>query len=153
MKKDGSIELWQLKSGLHALLQQLNSGVDHLDDLTAKTIARALGELLQETLSLPDNASPSDIQQLVQEILVGTDTMKEALAEKWRDELQPLMWRAQERASQLDHQLAEFTCLSVNGEKWGAICVKCLEWIIVSPEETRGALLNHCRGWLVSWKT
>ncbi len=152
MKKDSDVELWQLKTALHALLQQLNAGVDHLDNLTSKTIARALGEIMQEMVSLPDNSSPAEIEGFVHEVLVGTDEMQETLAAKWYDELQPLMQRANERAAQLDHQLAEFTCLSVDGEKWGAICVKCLDWVVVSPQETRGALLRRCRGWIASWK-
>jgi len=152
-EKDPLTELWQLKTGLYALIQQLNEGVDHLDDLTSRTIARALGELLQETVSLSDKISPEELQKFARETLIGTDEMKEELIARWEDELQPIMQRARDRAEQLGHKLADFTPLSVNGEQWGAICMKCLDWVIVTPQTTRGAaLLTECRGWIATWK-
>ena len=54
MRKETAVELWQLKTGLLALSSQLREGVDHLDDMTCKTIARALEEIMQETVSLPN---------------------------------------------------------------------------------------------------
>ncbi|MCA9932816.1 MAG: hypothetical protein H6662_00355 [Ardenticatenaceae bacterium] len=151
-EKESRKELWQLKTGLYALIRQLNEGVEHLDDLTSKTIARALGELLQENVSLPDNVTPEELEQFFRETLISTGQMKEELVAHWQEELQPLMQRARERAEQLGHKLADFSPLSVNGEEWGAICIKCLEWVIVTPHSARGALLRDCRGWMVSWK-
>lgn len=153
MRKDSAIELWQLKTELHALLQLLYEGVDHLDDLTCKTIARALGELLQETISLPDNMAPDAIEAFARDTLIGTDQLKEELIARWQEELQPLMGRARHRAEQLGHRLADFTPLAVNGEEWGAICLKCLDWVMITPHSTRGALLTECRSWVANWKS
>ncbi|MCB8942774.1 MAG: hypothetical protein H6658_03245 [Ardenticatenaceae bacterium] len=147
MQKDAKIELWQLKVALFTLLGQLNSEVKHLDELTCKTIARVLGEIMQETVSLANNTTQEDIVAWIGDILVDTDEMKEELARKWYEELQPVMQRAEERAEELEHSLGDFTCLSVNGEQWGAICLICLEWVIIEPGETRGnPLLRKCRG-------
>jgi hypothetical protein len=151
-RKEAKTELWQLKIGLIGVIGQLNEGVDHLDTLTCRTIGRALGELMQETISLPKSTPQEEIETWARDMLSGTDEMQQELADKWEDELQPLMERAHERALSLDHQLAEFTCLSVDGQEWGAICIKCLEWIFVRPEQTSGALLSKCTGWMVSWK-
>ena len=136
MRKDPLIELWQLKMGLIGVIGYLNEGPDHLDKLTGKTVARALGELMQEVVSLSDRTSNEDIALFARDILAGTDEMKEQMATKWYDELQSPMERAFERALSLDHDLAEFSCLSVDGQEWGAICIKCLEWVIVTPEKT-----------------
>ncbi|GMQ78282.1 MAG: hypothetical protein BMS9Abin02_0783 [Anaerolineae bacterium] len=152
MHKDPLIELWQLKMGLIGMIEYLNGGPDHLDKLTGKTVARALGELMQEVVSLSDKTPREEIEVFAREILAGTDEMKEQMAAKWYDELQPNMERANQRALNLGHDLAEFSCLSVDGQEWGSICIKCLEWVIVTPKRTRGALLRKCRGWLVSWK-
>jgi hypothetical protein len=151
-QKDPITELWQLKMGLMGIISQLNEGVDHLDKLTGKTIARALAELMQEVVSFPTRTPRDEIEAFARDVLAGTDQMKQELAARWYDELLPLMGRARERALSLEHDLAEFTCLSVDGQQWGAICIKCLEWVVVSPEQTRGALLNECTGWKVSWK-
>ncbi|MCA9957918.1 MAG: hypothetical protein KC443_02725 [Anaerolineales bacterium] len=152
MRKETAVELWQLKTGLLALSSQLREGVDHLDDMTCKTIARALEEIMQETVSLPNRSSAEEIAAFVTTVLVGTEEMRQTLAARWFEELQEPMQRARERADELDHELDEFTCLSVDGQEWGAICVKCLEWIIVTPGQVRGAILHTCRGWSVSWK-
>jgi hypothetical protein len=150
--KDAKTELWQLKMGLVSIIAQLNKGVDHLDGLTGKTVARALAELMQETVSFPNRTSQEEIEAFAAELLSGTGEMQQELAAKWFEELRPLMERASQRALSLEHDLAEFSCLSVDGQQWGAICIKCLEWVIVSPDGSRGALLDKCRGWLVSWK-
>ena len=151
MRKDPLIELWQLKMGLIGIIAYLNEGPDHLDKLTGKTVARALGELMQETVSLSDRTPREKIELFARQILTGTDEMKEQMAIKWYDELQPAMELANERALSLDHDLAEYSCLSVDGQEWGAICIKCLEWVIVTPTGTRGAILRKCKGWMVSW--
>ena len=151
MRKDPLLELWQLKMGLIGIIGYLNEGPDHLDKLTGKTVARALGELMQEVVSLPDRTPREKIELHAREILAGTDEMKEQMATKWYDELQSPMERAYERALSLDHDLAEFSCLSVDGQEWGAICIKCLEWVIVTPGGTHGAVLRKCKGWMVSW--
>lgn len=152
MEKDSATELWQLKTGLYALLQQLSAGVNHLDPLTCKTIARALGELLQETVSLADSITPDELEKFARQTLVSTDQLKEELIAHWQEELEPLMMRARGRAEQLGHKMADFTPLAVNGEEWGAICIKCLDWVIVTPQAARGALLTECRGWIANWK-
>jgi hypothetical protein len=150
--KDPLLELWQLKMGLLGMIGYLNEGPDHLDTLTSKTVARALAELMQEVVSLPEKTKRDQIEAFSQEILAGTDEMKEQMAAKWFDELRPVMERAYERAESLEHELAEFSCLSVDGQEWGAICIKCLEWVTVSPKQTAGALLHTCKGWYASWK-
>ncbi len=152
MQKAAKTELWQLKIGLIGIIGQLNDGVDHLDTLTGRTIARALAELMQEVVSFPMRTTQEEIDRFARDVLAGTEEMKQELANRWYDELQPLMERARERAESLEHDLAEFTCLSVDGQEWGAICIRCLKWVVVSPNETRGALLSKCKGWMVSWK-
>lgn len=152
MRKEADVELWQLKTGLMALSHSLRTGVDHLDDMTCKTIARALEEIIQETGSLPRRTEAADIEAFVAAVLVGTEEMQQVLAARWFEELQGPMQRARERANDLEHELDEFSCLSVDGQEWGAVCVKCLEWIIVTPEQVRGAIMHTCRGWSVSWK-
>ncbi len=151
MRKDPLIELWQLKMGLIGVIGYLNEGPDHLDTLTGKTVARALAELMQEVISLSDRTPQGEIELFAREILAGTDEMKEQMVLRWHDELQPTMERAYERADSLGHDLAKFSCLSVDGQEWGAICIKCLEWVIVTPEHTHGAILSKCKGWMVSW--
>jgi hypothetical protein len=147
MRKEAKMELWQLKVALFTLMGQLNGQVKHLDELTCKTVARVLGEIMQETVSLPDHTTQEEIEGWIAEILVGTEEMKEELAQKWYEELLPLMQRAEERADELEHHMGDFTCLAVNGAQWGAICLNCLEWIIIEPGETRGnPLLKRCRG-------
>ncbi|MBE2198362.1 MAG: hypothetical protein IAE79_07100 [Anaerolinea sp.] len=152
MRKEAEIELRQLQMGLLALSGQLRAGVDYLDDMTCKTIARALEEIVQEMASLPRRSDAEEIKLFVAAVLVGTDEMRRMLAARWFEELQAPMQRARERADELGHELEEFSCLSVDGREWGAICIKCLEWIIVTPGQTRGAILHPCRGWAVSWK-
>ncbi len=152
MKKEAKTELWQLKMGLVGMIGQLNAGIDHLDTLTCKTISRALAELMQETVSLPARTTQEEIEVFARDVLSGTEEMQQQLAAKWFEELQPVMERARARALDLEHQLGEFTSLSVDGQEWGAVCIKCTEWVVVTPKHTRGALLNKCTGWLVSWK-
>lgn len=147
MRKEAKVELWQLKIALFALIGQLTGEVRHLDELTCKTIARVIGEILQETISLSKRTTQEEIEEWIGDVLVDTDEMKEELAKKWYEELLPVMQRAEERADELEHNMGDFTCLSVNGEQWGAICLNCLEWIIIEPRETRGhPLLKKCRG-------
>ena len=147
MRKEAKVELWQLKVALFSLMGQLTREVKHLDELTCKTIARVLGEIMQETVSLANSTTQEQIEGWIGDILVGTDELKEELAQKWYEELLPLMERAEERADELEHNMGDFTCLSVNGEQWGAICLICLEWIIIEPGQTRGnPLLKKCRG-------
>lgn len=153
MKKSDQVELRQLKVGLETMMVHLNDGLDHLDDLTCATIGRALGELLQETANLPPGASEEEIADLATAVLVGTIEVQQELEAKWAEELQPVMERARERAESLQHELADFTCLAMDGQKWGAICVKCLEWVYVRPDGVGGALIHPCRGWLVSWRS
>ncbi len=152
MKKDPTTELWQLKTGLMGIIGQLNDGVEHLDTLSSKTISRALAELMQEVVSMPKSISQEKIAQFARDVLAGTDEMQQDLAAKWYDELTPLMERADQRAASLGHQLGGFTCLSVDGQEWGAVCIKCTQWVVVSPKETRGVLLDKCTGWMISWK-
>ena len=152
MSKSDRRELWQLKTGLASLTLTLQEGVDHLDTLTGKSIARVLGELIQETVNLPEEATAEEIAALVQEIVLGTGELQEELAERWAQELAPDMARAEARAASLGHELAGFTCLAVDGQKWGAICIKCLAWVFVTPAGASGALLSECRGWQAGWK-
>ena len=148
MKKDARVELWQIKMSLMSLIIELNDGQDHLDALTARTIARSLAEILQEVVSMPKRMSVDEIDEFVHEALTGTGDMQQALANKWFEELEPLRMRTEERADYLGHNLGEFTCLSVDGRLWGAVCIQCTQWIYVSPEGATGALLNNCQGWL-----
>ncbi|HSM58052.1 MAG TPA: hypothetical protein VK879_17990 [Candidatus Sulfomarinibacteraceae bacterium] len=147
MKKEPAAELWQLQIAIISLIGHLQDGPDHLDDLTAKTVARALAEIVQEAESFPKEMSRQEIAQFTLEVLVGTEDMQQALEARWRDELTPVMERARERAENLGHNLAEFTCLSVDGEEWGAVCMRCMQWVYVRPEETAGVLLSRCVGW------
>ncbi|MFW6183007.1 MAG: hypothetical protein ACOC8X_04355 [Chloroflexota bacterium] len=98
MKKEPAAELWQLQIALISLIGHLQDGPDHLDDLTAKTVARALAEIVQEAESFPKEISRDDIAQFTREVLVGTEEMQQALEARWRDELEPVMERARERA-------------------------------------------------------
>ena len=41
---------------------QLTREVKHLDELTCKTIARVIGEILQETVSLPKGTKQEEIE-------------------------------------------------------------------------------------------
>lgn len=148
MIKSDRLELWQLKMGLLAVIAQLNEGPDHIDKLTSRTIARVLGELMQETTNLPRRASVDEIEAMVADILVGTGEMQQQLAERWRDELAVMINRVTERTTRLQHDLAEFTCLSVDGQRWGAVCMKCLDWVYVEPDGSSGAVLYECRGWI-----
>lgn len=147
MKKDPEKELWQLHITLISLIGHLQEPPDHLDKLTAKTVARALAEIVQEVESFPADVSRDDLAKFAREVLVGTNEMQQALEARWYEKLQPLMERVRERAESLDHDLAEFTCLSVDGEEWGAICMNCMQWIYVRPDEAEGKLLTKCVGW------
>ena len=147
MYKDEATELWQLKTGLTGLIDQLSASPDHLSTLTCRVIARALDELLQETESLPQSITRSEIEHFTKAMLAGTSEVQVELAAKWYDELQPLMFRTQERAEQLDHDLAGFTCLSTDGQKWGSVCIKCSRWVFVQPKQASGALFANCIGW------
>jgi hypothetical protein len=144
-------ELKQLKTGLVSLVALLQAGVDHLDTLTARTIARTLAELMQEFSVLAPTATEGEIAQLVSDVLVGTTEMQAEMMAKWHDELRPLMERSRERAEALDHDLADFTCLSVDGQQWGAICVRCMEWVFVQPGQAAGMLLRSCPGWRLGY--
>lgn len=150
MYKDAATELWQLKMGLTGLIDQLFVGPDHLSTLTCRVIARALDELLQETESFPKSTPRSEIEQFTRAVLAGTSELQVELAAKWYDDLQPLMLRSQQRAEQLNHDLADFTCLSADGQKWGAVCIKCLEWVLVQPQQAGGALFTECIGWITT---
>lgn len=151
MRKDATTELSQLKTGIGGIIAHLNQGMPHLDTLTCRVVARALDEMLQEIENLPRSTPAEEIEQFTKDILAGTEETQNELASRWQDELQPLMWRTRQRAEALEHELAEFTCLSTDGQKWGAICIKCLEWVIIQPHQAGGALLRACNGWLVSW--
>ena len=147
MRKEAKVELWQLKVALFTLMGQLTDEIKHLDELTCKTIARVIGEILQETVSMSNRTTQEEIEEWIGDVLVDTDEMKETLARKWYEELLPVMQRVEVRAGELEHNMGDFTCLSVNGQQWGAICLNCLEWIIIEPGETRGnSLLKKCRG-------
>lgn len=148
MQKDPLVELQQLKTGITSLISYLKNGVDHLDLETCLVLARALDELMQETVNMPKSTTAEDIDTFAKEVFVGTDEVHKALAAKWYDDLQPLIERTQIRAEQLDHQLADFSCLSVDGQTWGAICIKCTRWVIIQPDQATGALINRCTGWI-----
>ena len=150
MYKDAATELWQLKMGLTELIDQLFACPDHLSTLTCRVIARALDELLQETESLPQSTTRLEIEQFTRATLAGTSELQAELAAKWYDDLQSLMLRSQQRAEQLNHDLADFTCLSADGQQWGAVCIKCLEWVFVRPKQAGGALFAECSGWLTT---
>lgn len=150
MYKDAATELWQLRTGLSKLIDQLSASPDHLSTLTCRVIARALDELLQETESLPKTISRTEIERFTEAVLTGTGELQVELAAKWYDDLQPLMLRSQQRAEQLNHDLADFTCLSADGQKWGAVCIKCLEWVLVQPKQAGGALFTECNGWIIT---
>ena len=150
MYKDAATELWQLKMGLTELIDQLFASPDHLSTLTCRVIARALDELLQETESLPQSTTRLEIEQFTRATLAGTSELQVELAAKWYDDLQSLMLRSHQRAEQLNHDLADFTCLSADGQQWGAVCIKCLEWVFVRPKQAGGALFAECSGWLTT---
>lgn len=149
-KKEAQTELFQLKTALLYLAAHLEDGVDHLDDLTGKILARALKEIMQEVVSMPRSTTEEEIGQFAQDVLAGTEEMQQALALRWQEELQPLMARARLRAAELDHELGEFTPLTVNGQVWGAICLKCLRWVTAVPQQLSGAVILHkCTGWVI----
>jgi len=149
-KKEAQTELFQLKTAVAYLAAHLDNGVDHLDDLTGKIVARALREIMQEVVSMPRSASEEEIARFAEEVLAGTEEMQQVLAARWQEELQPLMERARQRAAELDHDLGEFTPLTVNGQVWGAICLKCLRWATAVPHQIGGSLLlTRCTGWIV----
>mgnify|MGYP006909079996 CR=1 FL=1 len=152
MKKTAKTELWQLQTSLQALVRVLAQEPSHLDGRTCQILSRSLAELLQEVASFPPKTPEEKIETFAQEVLVGTEDLQTELAAYWGEELRPKMERAQERAAELDHELDEFACLSLNGEEWGAVCVKCLRWVYVRPERVAGAVLEACTGWYVSWK-
>jgi len=152
MKKLAPTELWQLQTSLQALVQALEQEPSHLDGRTCQILARALGEIMQEVSVLPPKAAEEKIVTFAQEVLVGTEAMQQELAAYWFEELQPEMSRATERALNLEHELDEFACLTVDGQVWGAVCVKCLRWVYVRPNEISGAVLAACTGWYASWK-
>lgn len=152
MNKSAKTELWQLQTSLQALIKVLEGEPSHLDERTCRILSRSLAEILQEVESLPPKISEEKIETFAHDVLVGTEDLQEELAAHWYEELRPKMDRAVERAETLGHELDDFACLSVNGEEWGAVCVKCLRWVYVSPENVGGALLDECRGWYASWK-
>lgn len=152
MKKTAKTELWQLQTSLQALVRVLGQEPAHLDGRTCQILSRSLAELLQEVASFPPKTSEEKIETFAQDVLVGTEDLQKELADHWGEELRPKMDRAIERAEELDHELDEFACLSLNGEEWGAVCVKCLRWVYVRPESVGGAVLNKCTGWYASWK-
>lgn len=152
MKKTTKTELWQLQTSLQALVRVLAQEPSHLDGRTCQILSRSLAELLQEVESLSPKTPEEKIETFAQEVLVGTEDLQKELAAHWGEELRPKMKRALERAAELDHELDEFACLSLNGEEWGAVCVKCLCWVYVRPERVGGAVLEKCTGWYASWK-
>ncbi len=152
MRKTAQTELWQLQTSLHALSEMLAQEPAHLDGRTCRIVARALGEILQEVSSMPPRATAERIESFAQEVLAGTEEMQEELAVYWYEELKPQIGRAEERALSLEHELDEFVCLSVDGQSWGAVCVKCLRWVYVRPGVVSGAVLAQCTGWYASWK-
>ncbi len=152
MKKSTKTELWQLQTSLEALIKVLDAEPSHLDDRTCRIMARALAELLQEVSSMPPKLPEEKIESFAQDVLVGTEEMHQELVNHWYDELKEKMERAVIRAEDLGHELDEFACLSLNGEEWGAVCVKCLRWVYVRPEEVSGALLDKCTGFYASWR-
>jgi len=152
MKKTAKTELWQLQTSLQALVRVLEQKPSHLDWRTCQILSRSLAELLQEVEVLPPKISEEKIETFAQDVLVGTEDLQQELAAHWLEELRPKMARAIERAEKLDHELDEFACLSLNGEEWGAVCVKCLRWVYVQPKSVGGAVLEECTGWYASWK-
>lgn len=152
MKKSAKTELWQLQTSLQALVRVLAQEPSHLDGRTCQILARSLAEILQEIESLPPQTLEETIEGFAQDVLVGTHELQQELAAYWYDELREKMERAAERSSALGHELDEFACLSINGEEWGAVCVKCLRWVYVRPQDISGAILNKCTGWYASWK-
>lgn len=152
MKKTAKTELWQLQTSLQAMASVLETEPGHLDDRTCRILARALFELLQEVSSMPPKLSEDKIESFAQDVLVGTEEMQQELTDYWREELREKMERASIRAEDLGHELDEFACLALNGEEWGAVCVKCLRWVYVRPQEVGGAILDKCTGWYASWK-
>ena len=153
MKKTAKTELWQLQTSLQALIRVLEQEPAHLDDRTCRILSRSLGEILQEVETFPPKYPEDKIETFAQDVLVGTEDMQQELSDYWYAELRPKMDRAMERALDLNHELDEFSCLSVNGEEWGAVCIKCLRWVYVGPENVGGAVLNECTGWYASWKS
>lgn len=149
-KKEAQTELFQLKTALVYLAAHLDEGVDHLDDLTGKILARALTEIMQEVVSMPRSTTEEEIGQFAQDVLASTEALQAELALRWQEELRPLMERARLRAAELDHELGEFAPLTVNGQVWGAICLKCLRWVTAVPHQVSGAvMLTKCTGWVV----
>ena len=152
MKKTTKTELWQLQTSLQALIRVLEQEPPHLDGRTCQILSRSLDEILQEVETLPPKAAEENIEAFAQDVLVGTNELQQELADYWFEELRLKMDRAAERATALDHELDEFACLSLNGEEWGAVCVKCLRWVHVRPQDVGGAVLDKCTGWYASWK-
>lgn len=152
MKKTAKTELWQLQTSLQALVRVLEKEPSHLDGRTCQILSRSLAEILQEVETLPPKISEEKIETLAQDVLVGTEDLQQELANYWYEELRPKMDRTVERAAKLEHELDDFTCLSLNGKEWGAVCVKCLRWVYVQPENVGGAVLDKCTGWYASWK-
>ena len=152
MRKTAKTELWQLQTSLQALIQVLEQEPSHLDGRTCQILSRSLAEILQEVLTLPPKISEEKIETFAQDVLVGTEELQQELADYWYEELRAKMTRAAERAEKLDHELDEFACLSLDGEEWGAVCVKCLRWVYVRPQDVGGAVLDKCTGWYASWK-
>lgn len=152
MKKTAKTELWQLQTSLQALIRVLEQEPSHLDGRTCQILSRSLAEILQEITALPPKTSEENIETFAQDVLVGTEELQQELANYWVEELRSKMMRAEERAAKLEHELDEFACLSVDGEEWGAVCVKCLRWVYVSPAHVSGAILDKCTGWYASWK-
>ena len=152
MRKTAKTELWQLQTSLQALVRVLEQAPSHLDGRTCQILSRSLAEVLQEVTTLPPRTSEEAIAAFAQDVLVGTEALRQELTAYWYEELRAEMGRAAERAAKLNHELDEFACLALNGEEWGAVCVKCLRWVYVRPHEIRGAVLKECTGWYASWK-
>lgn len=152
MKKTAKTELWQLQTSLQSLVRVLAQEPSHLDGRTCQILSRSLAEILQEIETLPPKTPEEKISDFAQDVLAGTDELQQELADYWVEELREKMDRAVERATNLEHELDDFACLSINGEEWGAVCVKCLRWVYVSPENVWGAILDKCTGWYASWK-
>ncbi|MBE2224607.1 MAG: hypothetical protein IAF02_23915 [Anaerolineae bacterium] len=152
MKKTAKTELWQLQTSLQALVRVLEQEPSHLDGRTCQILARSLAEILQEVETFPPKISEEKIETFAKDVLVSTGDLQQELANHWFEELKPKMERAVERAAALEHELDEFACLSLNGEAWGAVCVKCLRWVYVGSDTVSGALLEKCTGWYASWK-
>lgn len=139
-------ELWNLKIALLALSARLRDGVEGLDKLTSRVIARALEEMVQETAQIPAGADIEELEEWAADLLVSTQDMQVELARKWEEEMQPNMDFARERAASLGHELADFTCLSADGQTWGAICINCYQWLTISPQGISANLLKECPG-------